>query len=104
MAKYTIPSVLPSIKFSAPSVRKDAYTNPQYIRDRSFEVFNKGMQDAIKAGLLTQEKKLKAIKEEKAAQELLNKQAMEYELNQLNQVQGLINTGNTTFDTNKMDF
>ena len=43
MAKYTIPSVLPSIKFSAPSVRKDAYTNPQYIRDRSFEVFNKGM-------------------------------------------------------------
>ena len=104
MAKYTIPSVLPSIKFSAPSVRKDAYTNPQYIRDRSFEVFNKGMQDAIKGGLLSREKKLKAIKEEKAAQELLNKEAMEYELNQLNQVQGLVNTGNTTFDTNKMDF
>ena len=64
MAKYTIPSVLPSIKFSAPSVRKDAYTNPQYIRDRSFEVFNKGMQDAIKGGLLSREKKLKAIKEQ----------------------------------------
>ena len=44
---YKIPSYLPNIKAAKISVPNNAYTNPQPIIDKSFEVFNKGIQKAI---------------------------------------------------------
>mgnify|MGYP001030652461 CR=1 FL=1 len=54
MATYKIPSVIPNIKAARITARQNSYTNPQIFVDKSFQEYSKGVNDAIKRGIVEQ--------------------------------------------------
>jgi hypothetical protein len=54
MATYKIPSVIPNIKAARITARQNSYTNPQVFVDKSFQEYSKGVNDAIKRGIVEQ--------------------------------------------------
>tara|TARA_R110000824_G_scaffold222676_2_gene410424 strand:- start:609 stop:2276 length:1668 start_codon:yes stop_codon:yes gene_type:complete len=104
MANYKIPSLLPNITAAKISVPNNAYTNPQPIIDKSFEVFNKGMQQAVKDGLTSSRLNEQYRAKEKEAQKKLSADAAKQREDMYSSVTGLADTGNNTFDKNKQNY
>ena len=104
MATYKIPSLLPTIKAAKITARNDAYTNPQLILDKSYEEFNKGIQDAIKSGVMIMKNNAQYRAEEKKAQERLQLEDMQWRVGAYEEVQGLKELGEHKFDRNKDNY
>lgn len=101
---YKIPSYLPNIKAAKISVPNNAYTNPQPIIDKSFEVFNKGIQKAIGTFATNARLEREYRRKEKEDQLKLIKTQSDYSEQQMNQIVGLKNTGSAQFDANKQNY
>lgn len=104
MANYKIPSLLPNISAAKISVPNNAYTNPQPVIDKSFEAFNKGMQQAIKDGVVSANANKEYRRKEKEAQKILTEAQTKYLEDQYTPLMGLGDTGNNTFDKNKQNY
>ena len=104
MANYKIPSLLPNISAAKISVPNNAYTNPQPVIDKSFEAFNKGMQQAIKDGVVSANANKEYRRKEKEAQKRLTEAQTKYLEDQYTPLMGLGDTGNNTFDKNKQNY
>ena len=104
MANFTIPSLLPNIKAAKISARNDAYTNPQAVVDRSYEIFNKGMQQAIASGVTAMNNNAAYRKAEIEDQARLRKESSSLLVNEQAKVQGLARVGNPRFEQNKQNY
>ena len=104
MAKITIPSLLPSVSAPKISASNNAYTNPQAVVDKSYEIFNKGMQEAVKNGVIAMNNDAKYRKAEFDAQAQLIKEQSDFHQTELAKVEGMANVGNANFDQNKQNY
>lgn len=104
MAKITIPSLLPSVSAPKISASNNAYTNPQAVVDKSYEIFNKGMQEAVKNGVIAMNNDAKYRKAEFDAQAQLIKEQSDFRETEMAKVEGMANVGNANFDQNKQNY
>jgi len=104
MAKFTIPSLLPSVSAPKITASNNAYTNPQAVIDKSYEIFNKGMQEAVKNGVIAMNNNAAHRKAEFDAQAQLTKEQSDFRRTELAKVEGMANVGNAKFDQNKQNY
>lgn len=104
MAKFTIPSLLPNVSAPKISASNNAYTNPQAVVDKSYEIFNRGMQDAVKKGVIAMNDNAAHRKAEFDAQAQLTKEQSDFRGSELAKVEGMANVGNSKFDQNKQNY
>ena len=104
MAKFTIPSLLPNVSAPKISASNNAYTNPQAVVDKSYEIFNRGMQDAVKKGVIAMNNNAAHRKAEFDAQAQLTKEQSDFRATELAAVEGMANVGNSKFDQNKQNY